>query len=165
MRNKPGWTVLVLMTSTTIYESLKMIQRLYLQSYSNLQNIAFVSENTNSTNEVSTAYGVSHSILVIVQSMNNHQHHHIPCLQINLVILNWIMRTWISSKRRTGENYSLDAKEPVGFVKTKWNASNATKQGNFARECRTRKRIDGGDGWNTGLEEGRRMDIEIESIT
>ncbi|GJX92665.1 hypothetical protein Tco_0347251 [Tanacetum coccineum] len=30
-------------------------------SSSNLQNVAFVSENTNSTNDVSTAYGVSNT--------------------------------------------------------------------------------------------------------
>ncbi|GJT67136.1 hypothetical protein Tco_1018616 [Tanacetum coccineum] len=40
MRNKPG---------------------LYSQSSSNLQNVAFVSENTNSTNDVSTVYGVSNT--------------------------------------------------------------------------------------------------------
>ncbi|GJZ45043.1 hypothetical protein Tco_0592639 [Tanacetum coccineum] len=52
-------------------------------SSSNLQNVAFVSENTNSTNEVSTAYGVS--------SISGHnskleQHHSYSVLQVNQVV-------------------------------------------------------------------------------
>ncbi|GJU27700.1 hypothetical protein Tco_1166321 [Tanacetum coccineum] len=56
----------------------------YTASSSNLQNVAFVSENTSSTNDVSTAYGVCNT------SGHNSKHvqnHIIPCLHVNHVVL------------------------------------------------------------------------------
>ncbi|GKC53624.1 hypothetical protein Tco_1076369 [Tanacetum coccineum] len=61
MRNKPGMDSL---SFDDLYNNLRVFEndvKGSTASSSNLQNIAFISENTNSTNEVSTAYGVSHS--------------------------------------------------------------------------------------------------------
>ncbi|GKF74758.1 ribonuclease H-like domain-containing protein, partial [Tanacetum coccineum] len=117
-------------------------------SSSNLQNIAFVSENTNSTNKVSTAYGVSHSSghclkheqpstssysLLASQS---------SCPQLDHEDLDQFYK-------KTGRKLQFDAKEPVGFDKTKVKCYNCHKTGHFARECRTKEENRRRDGWNT----------------
>ncbi|GJS67761.1 hypothetical protein Tco_0682326 [Tanacetum coccineum] len=61
MRNKPGMDSL---SFDDLYNNLRVFEndvKGSTASSSNLQNVAFVSENTNSTNEVSTAYGVSNT--------------------------------------------------------------------------------------------------------
>ncbi|GJX70151.1 putative ribonuclease H-like domain-containing protein [Tanacetum coccineum] len=83
------------------------------------QNVAFVSENTISTNDVSTAYGVSNPY---------------------------------------GRKLQFDAKEPVGFDKTKVECYNCHKTGHFARECRTKGNQENRrrGAWNSGNKDGRR---------
>ncbi|GKD50481.1 ribonuclease H-like domain-containing protein [Tanacetum coccineum] len=90
--------------------------------------------------------------------MNNLHHTHF--LLINQVTLNWIMRDleqideydleemdlkWhvamISMRmkyfyKKTGRKLQFDAKEPIGFDKTKVECYNCHKTGHFARECR-----------------------------
>ncbi|GKC91712.1 hypothetical protein Tco_1152361 [Tanacetum coccineum] len=61
MRNKPGMDSL---SFDDLYNNLRVFEndvKGSTASSSNLQNIAFVSENTSSTNDVSTAYGVSNT--------------------------------------------------------------------------------------------------------
>ncbi|GJS45989.1 hypothetical protein Tco_0596110 [Tanacetum coccineum] len=61
MRNKPGMDSL---SFDELYNNLRVFEndvKGSTASSSNLQNVAFVSENTNNTNEVSTAYGVSNT--------------------------------------------------------------------------------------------------------
>ncbi|GJY60147.1 hypothetical protein Tco_0460804 [Tanacetum coccineum] len=88
-------------------------------SSSSTQNVAFVSENTSSSNDVSTAYGVSNP---------------------------------------SGINLQFDAKEPVGFDKTKVECYNFHKIRHFARECRTKGNQDSKRryAWNSGNKDGRR---------
>ncbi|GJW83546.1 putative ribonuclease H-like domain-containing protein [Tanacetum coccineum] len=59
----------------------------------------------------------------------------------------------------------FDAKEPVGFDKTKVECFKCHKTGHFARECRTKEENRRRDGWNTGNREGRRTEYRDESIT
>ncbi|GJW06233.1 hypothetical protein Tco_1568656 [Tanacetum coccineum] len=59
-KNKPGMDSL---SFDDLYNNLRVFEndvKGSTPSSSNLQNVAFLSENTNSTNEVSTAYGVSY---------------------------------------------------------------------------------------------------------
>ncbi|GKC51404.1 hypothetical protein Tco_1074149, partial [Tanacetum coccineum] len=61
MRNKPGMDSL---SFDDLYNNLRVFEndvKGSTASSSNLQNVAFVSENTNSTNDVSTTYGVSNT--------------------------------------------------------------------------------------------------------
>ncbi|GJW48350.1 retrovirus-related pol polyprotein from transposon TNT 1-94 [Tanacetum coccineum] len=49
---------------------------------------------------------------------------------------------------------SFDAKEPVGFDKTKVECYNCHKTGHFARKCRTKEDNRRRDGWNPGNKDG-----------
>ncbi|GJS03954.1 ribonuclease H-like domain-containing protein [Tanacetum coccineum] len=95
-------------------------------SSSSTQNVSFVSENTSSTNDVSTAYGASNP---------------------------------------SGRKLQFDAKEPVGFDKTKVECYSCHKTGHFARECRTKGNQDGRrrDAWNSGNKDGRRSGKQEDS--
>ncbi|GJU35824.1 hypothetical protein Tco_1184178 [Tanacetum coccineum] len=114
-------------------------------SSSNLQNVAFVSENTSSTNDVSTAHGVSNT-LVIPQSHDNH--HIIPCLQNGLKNGMWQLISMRIKKfyKKNGRKLQFDAKETVRFDKTKWNATTATLTGILQESVDkedSRRRVDG----------------------
>ncbi|GJW26547.1 ribonuclease H-like domain-containing protein [Tanacetum coccineum] len=54
--------------------------------------------------------------------------------------------------KKTSRKLQFDAKEPVGFVKTKVECYNCHKKGHFARECRSKGNQDSRrrDAWNTG---------------
>ncbi|GKB22555.1 ribonuclease H-like domain-containing protein [Tanacetum coccineum] len=60
--------------------------------------------------------------------------------------------------KKTGRKLQFDAKEPVGFDKTKVECYNCHKTGHFARECRTKGNQDNRrrDAWNSGNKDGRR---------
>ncbi|GJV74955.1 ribonuclease H-like domain-containing protein [Tanacetum coccineum] len=89
-------------------------------SSSSSQNVAFVSENTSSTNEV---------------------------------------------LQRTCRKLQFDAKEPVGFDKTKVECYNCHKTGHFARECRIKGTQDNRrrDAWNSGNKDGSRTGQKEDS--
>ncbi|GJX69861.1 hypothetical protein Tco_0307032 [Tanacetum coccineum] len=76
MRNKPGMDSL---SFDDLYNNLRVFKndvKGSTASSSNLQNVAFVSENTSSTNDVSTTYGVSNtfghnSFVLVCSSIRN----------------------------------------------------------------------------------------------
>ncbi|GKD42178.1 ribonuclease H-like domain-containing protein, partial [Tanacetum coccineum] len=60
--------------------------------------------------------------------------------------------------KKTGRKLKFDAKEPVGFDKTKVECYNCHKTGHFARECRTKGNQDNRrkNAWNSRNKDGRR---------
>ncbi|GJS56674.1 ribonuclease H-like domain-containing protein [Tanacetum coccineum] len=96
--------------------------------------------------------------------------------------LNWIMRTWKQIDeydlernglkvamatltmimkmfyKKTGRKLQFDAKEAVGFDKTKVECYNCHKTSHFARECRFKRTQDNRrrDAWNSGNKDGSR---------
>ncbi|GJZ83945.1 ribonuclease H-like domain-containing protein [Tanacetum coccineum] len=145
-------------------------------SSSNSPNVAFVSsENTNSTNNVSTASGVSSSsknnsiretsssytddlmYSFFANQSNGPQLDHEDLEQIDEYDLEEMDLKWqvamISMRlkkfyKKTGRKLHFDEKEPVGFDKTKVECYNCHKTGHFARECRSK-----------GSQDARRKDV------
>ncbi|GJX79110.1 ribonuclease H-like domain-containing protein [Tanacetum coccineum] len=66
---------------------------------------------------------------------------------------------------KTVAKLQFDAKELVGFDKTKVECYNCHKTGHFARECRSKEDNRRRDGWNTGNREGSRTGNRDESRT
>ncbi|GJY21514.1 ribonuclease H-like domain-containing protein [Tanacetum coccineum] len=69
---------------------------------------------------------------------------------------------------KLGRKIQFDAKEPVGFDKTKVECYNCHKTGHFARECRSKRNQDNKrkDAWNSGYkakDNGRRPGKQEES--
>ncbi|GJS26142.1 ribonuclease H-like domain-containing protein [Tanacetum coccineum] len=148
-------------------------------AHKNTQNVAFVSENTSSTNEVSTAYGASSSsghnpqregsssytdelmYSFFANQSSGPQLDHEDLEQLDEFDLEEMDLKWqvamISMRlkkfyKKTGRKLQFDAKEPVGFDKTKVECYNCHKTGHFARECRSKGNQDSRrrDAWNTG---------------
>ncbi|GJX17733.1 putative ribonuclease H-like domain-containing protein [Tanacetum coccineum] len=148
-------------------------------SSSSTQNVAFVSKNTSSTNEVSTVYGVSSSsghnpqkegsssytdelmYSFFANQYSGPQLDHEDLEQLDEFDLEEMDLKWqvamISMRlkkfyKKTGIKLQFDAKEPVGFDKTKVECYNCHKTGHFARECRSKGNQDSRrrDAWNTG---------------
>ncbi|GKA22332.1 ribonuclease H-like domain-containing protein [Tanacetum coccineum] len=189
MRTKPGVDSL---SFDDLYNNLRVFEsdvKGSTASSSSTQNVAFVSENTSSTNDVSTAYGVSNS------SSHNSQYEHpssysllanqSSCPQLDHedleqldefdleeMDLKWQV-AMISMRmkkfyKKTGRKLQFDAKEPVGFDKTKVECYSCHKTGHFARECRSKGNQDSRrrDAWNTGnkdKENGRRSGKQEDS--
>ncbi|GJT51824.1 ribonuclease H-like domain-containing protein [Tanacetum coccineum] len=155
-------------------------------SSSSPQNVAFVSENTNSTNEVSTAYCVpnlsgqntkyeqtsSYSLLANQSSCPQLDHEDLE--QIDEYDLEEMDLKWqvamISMRmkkfyKKTGRKLQFDAKEPVGFDKTKVECYNCHKTGHFARECRIKGTQDNRrrEAWNSGNKDGNRTGQKEDS--
>ncbi|GJX27048.1 ribonuclease H-like domain-containing protein [Tanacetum coccineum] len=155
-------------------------------SSSSPQNVAFVSENTNSTNEVSTAYCVpnlsgqntkyeqtsSYSLLANQSSCPQLDHEDLE--QIDEYDLEEIDLKWqvamISMRmkkfyKKTGRKLQFDAKEVVGFDKTKVECYNCHKTGHFARECRIKGTQDNRrrDAWNSRNKDGSRTGQKEDS--
>ncbi|GJX07598.1 ribonuclease H-like domain-containing protein [Tanacetum coccineum] len=148
-------------------------------SSSSTQNVAFVSENTSSTNEVSTAYGASSSSghnpqregsssytdelmysFFSNQSSGPQLDHEdleeldefdLEEMDLKCQVAMIFMRLKKFYKK-TGRKMQFDAKELVGFDKTKVECYNCHKKGHFARECISKGNQDSRrrDAWNTG---------------
>ncbi|GJT38007.1 ribonuclease H-like domain-containing protein [Tanacetum coccineum] len=134
-------------------------------SSSSTQNVAFVSENTSSTNDVSTAYGVSnssghnsqyehpssYSLLANQSSCPQLDHEDLEQLDefdLEEMDLKWQV-AMISMRmkkfyKKTGRKLQFDAKEPVGFDKTKVECYSCHKTWHFARECRSKRNKENG---------------------
>ncbi|GJV02577.1 ribonuclease H-like domain-containing protein [Tanacetum coccineum] len=159
MRTKPGVDNLIF---DDLYNNLRVFEyevKGSTVSSSSTQNVAFVSENTSSTNDVSTAYGVSnssghnsqyehpssYSLLANQSSCPQLDHEDIEQLDefdLEEMDLKWQM-AMISMRikkfyKKTGRKLQFDAKEPVGFDKTKIECYSCHKTGHFARECRSK---------------------------
>ncbi|GJT39832.1 putative ribonuclease H-like domain-containing protein [Tanacetum coccineum] len=165
-----------------LYNNLRVFEcdvKGYTASFSCPQNIAFISENTSSTNEVSTAHSVpnpssqnsqyeqtsSYSLLANQSSCPQLDHEDLE--QIDEYDLEEMDLKWqvamISMRmkkfyKKTGRKLQFDAKEPVGFDKTKVECYNCHKTGHFARECRIKGNQDNRrrDAWNSGNKDGNR---------
>ncbi|GJU74377.1 ribonuclease H-like domain-containing protein [Tanacetum coccineum] len=116
---------------------------------------AFVSENTSSTNDVSTAYGVSNT--------SGHNSKHEQTSSYSLLAMAIDSMRMKKFYKKTGRKLQFDAKEPVGFDKTKVECYNCHKTGHFARECRTKEDNRRRDGWNPGNKDGSRTGKKEES--
>ncbi|GKA02175.1 ribonuclease H-like domain-containing protein, partial [Tanacetum coccineum] len=186
MRTKPGMDSL---SFDDLYNNLRVFEndvKGSIASSTSTQNVAFVSENTSSTNDVSTAYGVSNS--TGHNSQNEHtssysllanqsscpQLDHEDLEQLDEFDLEEMDLKWqvamISMRmkkfyKKTGRKLQFDAKEPVGFDKTKVECYNCHKTGHFARECRTKGNQDNRrrDAWNSGNKDGRRSGKQEDS--
>ncbi|GJY24039.1 ribonuclease H-like domain-containing protein [Tanacetum coccineum] len=133
MRTKPGVDSL---SFDDLYNNLRVFEpdvKGSTGSSTSAQNVAFVSSSTSSTNDVSTAYGVSTS------SGHNSQREGSSSYTDELTLKKFY--------KKTGRKLQFNAKEPVGFDKTKVECFNCHKTGHFARECRSK-----------GNQESRRRD-------
>ncbi|GJS83603.1 ribonuclease H-like domain-containing protein [Tanacetum coccineum] len=160
------------------------------ESSSSTKNVAFVSENTISTNDVSTAYGVSNpsshnsqyeqtsSYSLLANQSSYPQLDHEDLEQLDEFDLEEIDLKWqvamISMRmkkfyKKTGRKLQFDAKELAGFNKTKVECYNCHKTWHFARECRVKGNQDNRrrDAWNSGNKDGRRSgsDTEVTSCS
>ncbi|GJU90299.1 ribonuclease H-like domain-containing protein [Tanacetum coccineum] len=166
MRTKPGVDSLSI---DDLYNNLRVFEsdiKGSTGSSSSAQNVAFVSsESTSSTNDVSTAYGVSTSSGYNSQRENSSSYtdelmysffanqssgphlDHEDLEQLDEFDLEEMDLKWqvamISMRlkkfyKKTGRKLHFDAKEPVGFDKTKVECYNCHKTGHFARECRSK---------------------------
>ncbi|GJX31246.1 ribonuclease H-like domain-containing protein [Tanacetum coccineum] len=175
MRTKPGVDSL---SFDDFYNNLRVFKsnvKGSTGSSSSAQNVTFVSpESTNSTNDVSTAYGVSTSSGYNSQRENSSsctdelmysffanqssgpQLDHEDLEQLDEFDLEEMDLKWqiamISMRlkkfyKKTGRRLQFDAKEPVGFDKTKVECFNFHNTWYFTRECRSK-----------GNQESRRRD-------
>ncbi|GJU22527.1 ribonuclease H-like domain-containing protein [Tanacetum coccineum] len=189
MCRTPMICVNLFILATTLNKVVRSIFKCSTASSSSTQNVAFVSENTSSTNDVSTAYGVSNSsshnsqyehtssYSLLVNQSSCPQLDHEDLEQLDEFDLEEIDLKWqvamISMRmkkfyKKTGRKLQFDAKEPVGFDKTKVECYSCHKTGHFARECRSKGNQDSRrrDTWNTGnkdKENGRRSGKQEDS--
>ncbi|GKC14646.1 hypothetical protein Tco_1011428 [Tanacetum coccineum] len=155
-RTKPGVDNL---SFDDLYNNLRVFEndvKGFTASSSSTQNVAFVSENTSSTNDVSTAYGVSnpsgqnsqyehassYSLLTNQSSCPQLDHEDLEQLDefdLEEMDLKWQV-AMISMRmkkfyKKTGRKLQFDAKEPVGSKgnqdgrrKDAWNSGNKDKE-------------------------------------
>ncbi|GKD02776.1 ribonuclease H-like domain-containing protein [Tanacetum coccineum] len=117
-------------------------------SSSSTQNVAFVSENTSSTND-----DLEQLDEFDLEEMD---------LKWQVAMISMRMKKFY---KKTGRKLQFDAKEPVGFDKTKVECYNCHKTGHFARECRTKGNQDSRrrDAWNSGNKDVRRSGKQEDS--
>ncbi|GKB37408.1 ribonuclease H-like domain-containing protein [Tanacetum coccineum] len=164
-------------------------------SSSSTQHVAFVSsESTSSTNDVSTAYGVSTSsghnsqkegsssytdelkYSFFANQSSGPQLDHEDLEQVDefdleeMDLKRQVAMISIRLKKfykNTGRKLQSDAKEPVGFDKTKVECFNCHNTGHFAKECKSkgnqesRKRDAGNTGYKA-KDNGRRLGKQEE---
>ncbi|GJT46335.1 ribonuclease H-like domain-containing protein [Tanacetum coccineum] len=164
-RTKPGVDSL---SFDDLYNNLRVFEpdvKGSTTSSSSTQNVAFVSENTSSTNKVSTAYGASRSsghgpqmegsssytdelmYSFFANQSSGPQLDHEDLEQLNELDLEEMDLKWqvamISMRlnkfyKKIGRKLQFDAKEPISFDKAKVECYNCHKTRHFARECRSK---------------------------
>ncbi|GKB74580.1 ribonuclease H-like domain-containing protein, partial [Tanacetum coccineum] len=176
MRTKPGVDSL---SFDDLYNNLRVFE----------SDVKGSTASSSSTQNVSTAYGVSNSsghnsqyehtssYSLLANQSSCPQLDHEDLEQLDEFDLEEIDLKWqvamISMRmkkfyKKTGRKLQLDAKEPVGFDKTKVECYSYHKTGHFARECRSKGNQDGRrrDAWNTRNKEkdnGRRYGKQEDS--
>ncbi|GJY98241.1 ribonuclease H-like domain-containing protein [Tanacetum coccineum] len=189
MRTKPGVDTLSfddLYNNLRVFES---DVKGSTASSSNTQNVAFISsESTSSTNNVSTAYGVSTSsghnsqkegsssyidelkYSFFANQLSGTQLDHEDLEHVNEFDLEEMDLKWqvvmISMRlkkfyKNTRRKLQFDAKEPIGFDRTKVECFNFYNTGHFARECKSKgnqesRRRDAGNTGYKAKDNGRR---------
>ncbi|GJT17294.1 hypothetical protein Tco_0876000 [Tanacetum coccineum] len=146
----------------------------FTASSSSTQNVAFVSENTSSTNDVSTTYDVSNS------SSHNSQYEHpssysllanqSSCPQLDHEDLKQLDEFDLEEMNleKQVESCNLMPRNRLVLTKLKLSAIIVTRQGIFSRECRSKGNQDSRrrDAWNTrnkDKDNGRRSGKQEES--
>ncbi|GJX38807.1 putative ribonuclease H-like domain-containing protein [Tanacetum coccineum] len=159
MRTKPGVDSL---SFDDLYNNLRDFEndvKGYTGSSSSTQNVTFVSENTSSTNDVSTAYSVSNP------SGQNSQ-----CEQTSSYSL---LANQSSCPQLDHEDLEQLDEYDLEEMGLKWQVAMISmrmkkfykKTGHFARECRTKgnQEIRRRDAWNFGNKDGRRSGKQEDS--
>ncbi|GJW74302.1 ribonuclease H-like domain-containing protein [Tanacetum coccineum] len=172
-------------------ESKKMQKYIIKQQFEgfSVSNSEGLHKGYDSTNDVSIAYGVSNpsgqnsqyenasSYSLLANQSSCPQLDHEDLEQIDEFDLEEMDLKWqvamISMRmkkfyKKTRRKLQFDAKEPVGFDKTKVECYNCHKTGHFARECRTKGNQDSRrrDAWNSrnkDKENGRRSGKQEDS--
>ncbi|GKC41165.1 hypothetical protein Tco_1058887 [Tanacetum coccineum] len=150
MRTKPGVDSL---SFDDLYNSLRVFEsdfKGFTASSSSTQNVAFVLENTTSTNDVSTAYGVSNS------SSHNSQYEHPSSYSL------------LANQSSCPQLDHKDLEQLDEFDLEEMDLKCCHKIGHFARECKSKGNQDSRrrDAWNTGnkdKENGRRSGKQEDS--
>ncbi|GJT48181.1 putative ribonuclease H-like domain-containing protein [Tanacetum coccineum] len=125
-------------------------------SSSSPQNVAFVSENTSSTNDL--------PLTLDLADLNKIDEYDLEEMDLKWQVAMISMRMKKFYKK-TGRKLQFDAKEPVGFDKTKVECYNCHKTGHFARECRIKGTQDNRrrDAWNSRNKDGSRTGQKEDS--
>ncbi|GKA50896.1 ribonuclease H-like domain-containing protein [Tanacetum coccineum] len=129
MRTKPGVDSL---NFDDLYNNLRVfesdIKGSTASSSSSPQNVAFVSKNTNSTNKIYCPQ-LDHEDLEQIDEYDLEE----MDLKCQVAMISMRMKFFY---KKTGRKLQFDAKEAVGFDKTKVECYNCHKIGHFAREYR-----------------------------
>nr|GEX93812.1 hypothetical protein [Tanacetum cinerariifolium] len=129
IRTKPGLDTL---SFDDLYNNLRVFEHDFkgtIASSSNIQNVAFVSnDNTSSTNDVSTSYSVSSPSVLKLQKEGSSSY------------TDEVIHSFFANQSR--RKLQFDTKDPVGFDKTKVECFNCHKTGHFARDCRAKRNHD-----------------------
>ncbi|GJZ03502.1 putative ribonuclease H-like domain-containing protein [Tanacetum coccineum] len=163
MRTKPGVDSL---SFDDLYNNLRVFEndvKGSTASSSSTQNVAFVSENTSSTNDVSTAYSVSNPS---GQSHSMNKLHHTTYLQIIPVAPSIrFMEDWNSLMNLTLEENDLKWQFMISNEMKKYLQKDAILPRELLKKNRTKGNQDSRrrDAWNSGNKDGRRSGKQEDS--